>query len=516
MRRFLITLTCIVVAMQLSARDQTVTAAADAKGPDSVTPRRVKVLWLGDNGHHVPLERCRQAYSVMARRGIDFTYTDDLAMLAPETLARFDVLMVYANIDKISPSQEAAILGYVESGHGFAPIHCGSYCFLNSDKVTALTGGRFKSHKTGTFSETIAAPDHPIEKGLKPIESWDETYVHDHLNETNREVLGYRVEGDHKEPYTWVRTQGKGRVFYTAWGHDERTWGNADFQALLDRGIRWAAGDWALQQPTPPTVAEMDSGAPIPNYLPSQKWGTEGAPLMKMQVPLPPAESVKHMFLPPGFEPKIFASDPDIYRPICMAFDERGRLWIAETLDYPNSLQESGDGHDRIVICQDTTGSGRADKFTVFADKLSIPTSMCFANGGVIVAQAPDLLFLKSSKGDDHADVRKVLFTGFGTRDTHAGPSNIRWGFDNWVYGTCGYSGFKGEVGGQKVSFGQGIFRFKPDGSKLEFLASTTNNTWGLGLSEDGNVFASTANGDASFYLHIPNRYYETVRRAGR
>ena len=78
-----------------------------------------------------------------------------------------------------------------------------------------------------------------------------------------------------------------------------------------------------------------------------------------------------------------------------MAWDERGRLWISETIDYPNAMQEPGEGHDRIVICEDTKGTGVADKFTVFADKLSIPTSMVFANGGVIVAQAPDTLFLQ-------------------------------------------------------------------------------------------------------------------------
>ena len=158
------------------------------------------------------------------------------------------------------------------------------------------------------------------------------------------------------------------------------------------------------------------------------------------------------------------------------------------------------------------------DKFTVFADHLSIPTSMCFANGGVIVQQAPDTLFLKDTTGTGHADVRKVLFTGWGTRDTHAGPSNLHYGFDNWIYGTVGYSGFHGEVGGQQFSFGQGGYRFKADGSKLEFLGSTTNNTWGLGLTEDNQVFGSTANNNPSWYLPIPNRYYEQVKgmSAGR
>ena len=512
MRRTICALLCLGLSMLALA----LAPASPSPEPAAATPqapaRRVKVLWLGDNGHHTPLQRCRQVFSVLARQGIDLTYTQDVACLNPETLNRYDCLLLYANIEKIAPEEEKALLDYVESGHGFVPVHCGSYCFLNSPKITALVGARFKSHSTGVFKETIAVPDHPIEKGLKPIESWDETYVHEMHNDQGRQVLGYRIEGDRKEPYTWVRTQGKGRVFYTAWGHDERTWGNEDFQQLLIRGIRWAAGDWALGwQPLAPEP-QAHTDAPIPNYLPAEKWGTEGAQIHTMQEPLPPAESMNHMVLPPGFEAKLYAGDPDIYKPIAIAFDERGRLWISETIDYPNSMQEPGQGHDRIVICEDTKGTGVADKFTIFADKLSIPTSLCFANGGILVAQAPDMLFLKSTKGDDHADLRQTLFTGWGTHDTHAGPSNLRWGFDNWVYGTVGYSGFKGTVGGQEVSFGAGIFRMKPDGSKLEFLGSTNNNTWGLGLTEDNQVFASTANNNCSNYLHIPNRYYESVK----
>src|SRR5205814_5047336 len=151
------------------------------------------------------------------------------------------------------------------------------------------------------------------------------------------------------------------------------------------------------------------------------------------------------------------------------------------------------------------TGKGVCDKVTVFAEKLSIPTSLLCAYGGVIVQQAPHTLFLKDTTGNGKADFKQILFTGWGTADTHAGPSNLRYGFDNWVYGIVGYSGFSGNVGGENLRFSQAIWRMKPDGSKLEALASLTNNAWGIGFSEEGNVFASTANGAPSFYLHIPN-----------
>lgn len=250
---------------------------------------------------------------------------------------------------------------------------------------------------------------------------------------------------------------------------------------------------------------------PMPNYLAGQRWGTEGEKINRMQTPLTPAKSAERIVLRSGFQAELWAAEPLLLKPISMAFDERGRLWISETVDYPNELQKPGEGRDRIKICEDTDGDGKADKFTVFADKLSIPTGLCHANGGLIVIEGGQTLFLRDTNGDDQADERKVLFKGWNMGDTHATASNIRYGHDNWVWGVVGYSGFDGEVGGKRVKFGMGVFRFKPDGSALEFIRSSNNNTWGLGLSEEGYVFGSTANGNAAWYMPIPNRYYEAV-----
>jgi len=474
---------------------------------------RLNVLFLGDQGHHKPADRFKQIKPVLAARGIELTYTEDVNALNPAQLGGYDALVIYANHTSISPAQEKALLDYVASGHGFVPLHCASFCFLNSPKYIELVGAQFKSHGTGVFKETIVNPTHPIMQGLQPIESWDESYVHTKHN-NDRVVLAERRDAQGAEPYTWVRQVGKGRVFYTAWGHDERTWGNPNFVALVEHGIRWAAAS-----AEPPLTAKKGlpplqyTNAPfkIPNYVAGASWGTMGQALNEWQVPLAPAESAQHIVVPPGFTVKPWAAEPDIFKPICMAFDERGRLWIAETMDYPNELKAPGEGRDRITICEDTDGDGKADKFTVFADKLSIPTGMVFANGGLIVTAGGDTLFLKDTNGDDRADVREVLFTGWIMSDTHATASNLRWGFDNWIWGTVGYSGFDGVVGGKRVHFSQGVFRFKPDGSAIEFVRSSNNNTWGLAFTEDNLVFGSTANNNASFYMPIPNRYYEAV-----
>ena len=485
---------------------------------------KIKLLFLGDNGHHKPNDRFRQIQPVLAAKGIDLVYTDKVESLTPKILNSYQGLVIFANLTTLSPEQEKAMLDYVEQGNALIPLHCASYCFLNSPKYIDLVGAQFSKHGTGTFRVDNILPTHPIMKGYKSFESWDETYVHTKHNPKDRIVLEERKDASGSEPWTWVRTQGKGKVFYTAWGHDARTWSNPGFQNLLERGIRWATNgdlskvpafsDQTLMTELPKNLKPFEYvEADVPFYPANKQWGKMGENIRKMQKPLDPKESQKHYIMPEGFELKLFASEPDLEgKPIAMNWDERGRLWVALTIDYPNELQPQGQGRDKIVICEDTNGDNVADKFTTFADKLSIPTSLIFANGGVIVHQAPDTLFLKDTNGDDIADERKVLFTGWSTGDTHAGPSNLNYGLDNWIYGMVGYAGFAGTVGDEKQSFRTGFYRMKSDGSKIEFLRNTNNNSWGVGLSEEGILFGSTANGNPSVHLPIPNRYYEKVR----
>lgn len=497
-------------------------------------PPTLKILFLGDRGHHHPADRFRQLQPVLAQRGIELTYSEDPAQLTPSGLANYDGLVLYANIDRIEEPQAKALLDFVAGGKGFIPLHCASYCFRNNDAVVALIGGQFLRHGTGVFrvGPTSAAADHPVMRGYSGFESWDESYVHARHNEQNRTVLEYRVDDKDgsREPWTWVRTHGKGRVFYTAWGHDERTWSNPGFQNLVERGIRWAcsgdpavAGSFtdrpAMKLPRTDVRPFEYVDAVVPFYGPGGKRSGADGPAVKLQQPLPPEESLKHMVTPVGFHVELFAAEPQIGKPVAMNWDERGRLWLCETLDYPNELQPPGTGHDRIRICEDTDGDGRADRFTIFADKLSIPTSLTFYRGGVIVQDGVETLYLKDLDGDDCADVREVLMTGWGMGDTHGEVSNFQYGLDNWIWAMQGYNNSQPQFpGSQGQTFRQGFFRFRlsqidpPRVTDLEFVRSTNNNTWGLGISEEGLIFGSTANGNPSEYMPIPNRYYERVR----
>ncbi len=536
----------------------------------------IRVLFLGDAGHHRPGDLAAQLVPVLKERGIEIKYTDDVSVLQAEALAPFDGLLLFANIDNIEKPQADALLAYVESGQGFIPVHCASYCFRNDDRIVALMGGQFQKHGTGVFRTRIVKPNDTIMQGFDGFASFDETYVHTKHNEENRTVLEVRADDSGFEPYTWTRTHGKGRMFYTAWGHDERTWGNPGFVNLLERGIRWAVGRDPQETPAfhdpqvvaipemtpiPPTDDKTfqydDVGPKIPNYVKSTKWGERGENKTLMQKPLSPLESMKRFSTPVGFKVELYAAEKQNPReeaagwdelegkPIAMNWDERGRLWVCETYDYPNELQPQGQGRDRIRICEDTNGDGQADKFTVFAEKLSIPTAIVIYRGGAIVQDGTETVYLKDTNGDDQADLKQVLLTGWGLGDTHGGVSNFRYGLDNWIYAMQGYNDSTPTIGDQEQQrFRQGFYRFRvePVGqtflsaksgedsqeadknvrptsdsheikiAQVEFLRSTNNNTWGLGIGEDGEIYGSTANHCPSVHMAIPNRFYENVR----
>ena len=356
-------------------------------------PRRTEILFLGDNGHHQPSERVPEIMAALGTKGINFTYTDRLEDLNTANLNKYDALLIFANYDSIAKPQERALLDYVASGHGLIPVHCASWCFRNSDAyVDSLVGGQFFRHGMDTIQTQVVQKPGSIMTGIPSFGVFDETYTHTHLRPDN-EVLTTRAVKPGKdaanvaaagrpdaleEPYTWTRTYGKGRVFYTAYGHDERTWGNEGFQQLMERGILWAVGDQVKQQhdalnPQPFAYHEAN----LPNY---EK--RPGAQLQ--QEPLSPEESMKHIQVPVGFSLDLFAHEPDVMHPIALAWDERGRLFALITKDYPNERKPDGVGDDYVLICEDTNGDGKADKFTRFAEGLNIPTGMTFGNGGCL------------------------------------------------------------------------------------------------------------------------------------
>lgn len=468
---------------------------------------------------HDPVTRYRILKKRLGAEGIDLTYSENPAQVFSQTtLSNYDGLLMYGNWEQngtLPAEQEKALLDYVNGGGAFLPIHCASACYGASENFVKLVGAKFKSHDGCEFTPETVLPNHPIMKGYEGFTAWDETYIHsDHADD--RTIL----QMHEKEPWTWVRNQGKGRVFYTASGHDHRVWDLPEFAQLLRRAILWSVGDEVrsklirLKLPKPKLIDVL-----LPGYR-------DGKLVTQLPEPLNPSESMKLAQVPTGFELSLFAADPDIVNPIFISWDEKGRAWVIETIDYPNNLQAHDLGHDRITICEDTDGDGKADKFTRFAEKLSIPSTLAFIHGGVVCTNGTEVLFLKDTDGDDKADIRVPLFNGLRTGDTHAGVSNFRMGADNWIYATTGYSGIGGTIGNKKFDFSQALFRFKinfpekivpgADGTLQEFvtlevLQNTTNNTWGLGFTNDFDILGSTANANPSWYFTFAKDIYQSA-----
>lgn len=474
----------------------------------------IRILFLG---HEADNHRSDLYYPLLQKAlgpeaiYFDYVTTVEEALGDPDYLNRFDALLLYANHDTITQKQWDNLNSFVDSGGGFLPIHCASWCFQNEPGFDQLVGGRFANHKNGVFKLSTIEPEHPAVKGVPELEAWDETYVHKNHNPKDRIVLQVReVVGpddniSEPEPWTWVRTQGQGRIFYTASGHDERVWSRSEFHDLLRAGILWTVGEERktsylefVDSRTPLAYEKRDN---IPNY--------ENRPEpLPYQLPLTPADSMSYTRVPVGFRLELFASEPDIVNPVSMAWDEQGRLWVAETVDYPNEITESRQGRDSIKILEDTDRDGKCDKVTVFATGLNIPTGITHANGGIIVAQAPDYLFLKDTDGDDVADVREVINTGWEIRDTHAGSSNLRYGFDNKIWGAVGYAGYKGPLAEGEGYIRMGLFKMNPTGDGITFMHQFNNNTWGIGFMETGEAFGSTANNNPAFFGGFPATGY--------
>ncbi|MFP6865157.1 MAG: ThuA domain-containing protein, partial [Roseibacillus sp.] len=230
----------------------TLILAAVAVGAPLIIPqkesRRLEVLFFGaptrNHAGHDPITRYRVLKKHLGNDGINLTYIEDpAAALNAGTLQKFDAILMYGNWAQrgsMPAAQEKALVDFVEGGGGFLPIHCASACYGKSEPFVKLVGGVFKSHGGGEFSPKTTNDTHEITKGYEGFEAWDETYVHERHG-TDRTILQER-DG---EPWTWIRSQGKGRVFYTASGHDHRVWDQPNFHDLLVRAIYWSVGNEA-------------------------------------------------------------------------------------------------------------------------------------------------------------------------------------------------------------------------------------------------------------------------------
>ncbi len=224
-----------------------------------------------------------------------------------------------------------------------------------------------------------------------------------------------------------------------------------------------------------------------------------------------PEEALKRMKVPEGFTVEVVASEPDLVNPVAFTFDEKGRIWVVESLEYPRL--EAGPGKDRIKILEDTNNDGKIDKVTIFADGLNIPSGIAVGHGGVWVANSPDLLLFQDTDGDGKADTKQVILTGFGRDDTHELPNSLTWGPDGWLYGFNGVfnrSNIKHQ--GKQHQFTCALFRIHPRTHEFELFAEGVSNPWGVAFDKNGSAFASACVIDHLWHLAESGYYH---RQAG-
>ncbi|MGP0065226.1 MAG: PVC-type heme-binding CxxCH protein [Isosphaeraceae bacterium] len=251
----------------------------------------------------------------------------------------------------------------------------------------------------------------------------------------------------------------------------------------------------------------LAQGRPAPAATPIPH-GQDRAP----NPPRSPSEAIRAMTVPHGFRVELVAAEPDIVNPVAMTFDERGRIWITESLEYPR--RRPGQGRDRVKVLEDTDGDGKADKFTVFAEGLNIPSGIAVGHGGVWVANSPDILFLQDRDGDGKADTKEVVATGFGRSDTHELPNSLTWGPDGWLYGWNGvFNPCKvSSKNGKTYEFTCAIFRIHPKTRVFEVWCEGTSNPWGIAIDPEGSFFASACVIDHLWHL-VETGYY--IRQGG-
>ena len=206
-----------------------------------------------------------------------------------------------------------------------------------------------------------------------------------------------------------------------------------------------------------------------------------------------------------GYEVSLFASEvefPDLAKPLAMTFDTKGRLWVLTSPTYPHVLPDEKP-NDKLIVLEDTNRDGKADKSTVFADKLYIPTGFALGDGGVYIAQQPTLMFMKDTNGDGKADERRILLHGFGTEDSHHSIHAWQWGPDGALYfqeGTFLHSQVETPYGPRRLAYA-GVWRYEPRTEKLDvFVSYPFANPWGHVIDAWGQNFVSDASNGYNYW----------------
>jgi putative membrane-bound dehydrogenase-like protein len=259
-------------------------------------------------------------------------------------------------------------------------------------------------------------------------------------------------------------------------------------------------------------VVAINSGVTAEEFTPrnTQHAGEE---------PLPPKEALKRLRVPKGFQVTLAAAEPDVRQPIAITFDDRGRLWVAESYSYDGS-KFTDEHHDRILIFEDTTGDGVLDQRRLFCDGLTHLTGLEIGFGGVWITAPPHLAFIPDRNRDDVPDGEAIVhLDGWSLKAEHNSVNGLTWGPDGWLYGRHGIKqpslvGRPGEDSDQRTELSCSIWRYHPTRSVFEMVADGTINPWGLDFDDHGQGFLTTSVAEHLWHL-VPGAHYERWKDRG-
>lgn len=243
----------------------------------------------------------------------------------------------------------------------------------------------------------------------------------------------------------------------------------------------------------------------------------------------PPGIAAQKMTPLKDFQVELIAAEPFVRQPVAIDFDDRGRLWVLQYLQYPNPAglkrvkvdrysrttydripappPRGPKGADRLTILEDTNGDGRMDKAKDFVTGLNLSTGFAFGHGGVYVLQVPYLLFYPDQYQDDIPDSDPmVVLKGFGMEDTSSLVNSLTWGPDGWLYGTQG-TNLTARIRG--IEFEQGVWRYHPPTDTFELFCEGGGNSWGLDFDQRGNLLYCTNHGGYLMHHGVQGAYLE-------
>jgi putative membrane-bound dehydrogenase-like protein len=448
-----------------------------------------------------------------------------------EALDDADLLVLSVRRRAPAAREMAVIRRYIEAGKPVVGIRTACHAFDTRGHAPPghaewttfdpdVLGGHYTGHYANDLKPVIERADTkktiPIVEGVEtPFTAQGSLYKTSPLADSAVPLLMGTIPGHPPEPIAWINRKGNTRVFYTSLGHPG-DFAMPAFRVLLRNAVLWALDRQAEKKAsvTPPVIRNGKG-------------------------PLAPPAALASFRVPDDLQLELVLAEPIVRQPVSMSFDERGRLWVVQYLQYPypaglRMVSHDGvwravydkvpqapphhvRGKDKITIHEDTDGDGVYDRHKTFVDGLNIATAVAHGRGGVWVLNPPYLLFYPDRDRDDVPDGDPVVhLSGFGLEDTHSVVNSLRWGPDGWLYAAqgstvTGHLSRPGLDDGKEPihSMGQLIWRYHPETRRYEVFAEGGGNAFGVEIDARGRIYSGHNGGDTRGFHYVQGGYFQ-------